>query len=182
MKKFIPDLKADIVPLQSAAGIEIGLIFDDFIKYSPHKMVSEQEYNSLSNTNSLWYIVHFNGVDILGKHYDSYSCRWNNDVTLQFDGCPKKVLYGIIVSGTYTGALFNELRIRDRLDKLSDKYDLDFYADSHYLVYKDNDECVPVEIGTDYLVDYSYEPNQFIELFYVMMHSEQQKKHGISWD
>lgn len=169
--------------LQSTAGIDIGLIFDDFTKYASHKVVSEQEYNSLSNNNNLWCVVHFKGVDILGRHYDSYSCRGNNDVTLQFDGISEKVLYGIIVSGDYTGALFNELRISDRLNKLSDKYDLDFYADSHYLVYQDNhDECVTVEIGIDYLVDYLYESTQVIEIFYVMMHLEQQEKHGISWD
>lgn len=65
MRKYIPVLKADIVPLQSTADIEIGLISNDLIKYAPHKMVSEQQYNSLSNTCDSWYVVHFEGVDIL---------------------------------------------------------------------------------------------------------------------
>lgn len=39
MKKFIPHLNAEIIPLKSAAGIDIGLSFDEFLKHAPHKPV-----------------------------------------------------------------------------------------------------------------------------------------------
>lgn len=183
MNMITPNLDADIIPLKSAAGIDIGLSFDEFLKYSKHKLVNDEEYNNPSSTKGLWYVVHHKGISSVGKEFDSYSCRWNNDVILRFDGTPKKTLYGIIVSGDYKGSLFDELRIGDRLDKLLYKYDLDFYADGHFLVYKDNpDDAVPIEIGTDYLASYEDVPNQIIQLFYVTMPLEEQKKHGITWD
>lgn len=183
MKKFIPHLNADIIPLKSAAGIDIGLSFDEFLKHAPHKLVDNEEYNKLSNTQGLWYVIHHKGTNSLGKEFDAYACRWNNDVVLQFDGKPTKILYGIIVSDNYKGSLFNELRINDRLDKLSSQYDLEFYADGHFLIDKeDADIYVPIEIGTDYLASYEDVPNQIIRLFYVIMHFEEQIKHGITWD
>lgn len=183
MNTIIPNLNADIIPLKSAAGINIGLNFEDFIKHAPYKLANDEEYNNPSSTKGLWYVKHYQGKNSLGREFDSYACRWNNDVVLQFDGKPKKVLCGIIVSGNYKGSLLNKLRINDRLDKLSDHYDLDFYADGHYLVDKeDTDNYVPIEIGTDYLHSYEDETNQIIQLFYVTMPLEEQRKHGITWD
>ena len=98
MKKFIPHLNADIIPLKSAAGIDIGLSFDEFLKHAPHKLVDNEEYNKPSNTQGLWYVIHHKGTNSLGKEFDAYACRWNNDVVLQFDGKPTKILYGIIVT------------------------------------------------------------------------------------
>ena len=75
------------------------------------------------------------------------------------------------------------MRINDRLDKLSSQYDLEFYADGHFLIDKeDADIYVPIEIGTDYLASYEDVPNQIIRLFYVTMPLEEQIKHGITWD
>ncbi len=185
-KQIIADLDADIIPEKSAAGLQLGLSFKKFLKYAPHKIVNEKEYYkdyySDYSTNGFWLVCHFQGTDPTFGSYDRYAARWNSDVTLCFDGKPKKVLESIAVKINYRGALFNKLRIGDRLDKMLDEYDLDFYADSQWLDYRDNSgDCVPIEIKTNYFSSYEEDPDQMVEQMIISMDKEEGKKYGIEY-
>lgn len=72
----------------------------------------------------------------------------------------------------------NRLEIGDRLDSVKDELDFDFYGDAHYLKYKKGSphygDVVGVEIGTNYLVEYSEDyPDQIVIGFGVYIFRDQ---------
>lgn len=172
---MIPNLNAEIIPVVSAAGIELGLNFDDFIAKSNYRIVKDyKELENIGYEKNKWLILYRNEVLSWDNNpINEIYCFWNKAVILTFNANTKKLEF-IYVSEGYTGKLLGLLKIGDRLDSVKDQYNFSFEGDKHYLEYKDGrdqtGEIIPVEIETNYRIAYSEEySEQFIEGFLVYL-------------
>ena len=148
---LVPDMNAEVIPGKSAAGFELGILFDDFIKQIEYKKFeSRHDYDPKFEKKGVWGIFH------------------RDEMTFNLDHINEsgKLTWIYLYEG-YKGKLLNRLGIGDRLDSVKDEFDFDFYGDVHYLKYKEGSlhygDVVGVEIGTNYLVEYSDEyPDQIV--------------------
>ncbi|VEG13355.1 hypothetical protein [Moraxella cuniculi] len=113
--------------------------------------------NPIKSTEGYWYIEDIYSQNILNNNVGEriISCYWNNDVLLIFSGKDCS-LNSIIVCGNYYGKLLGNVSIGDNLIDVHKIYNFEFYADTLYLMHKDEyDEVIGAEIMTNYLSDYS---------------------------
>ena len=176
---FVPDMGAEVIPGKSAAGFELGILFDDFIKKIKYKKFeSRHDFDPKVEEKEIWGIFHRDEMTFNLDCINETHCKWENSVELVFDMNKSGKLTQIYLYEGYKGKLLNILGIGDRLDSVKDEFDFDFYGDAHYLKYKEGSlhygDVVGVEIGTNYLVEYSEEyPDQIIIGFGVYFFRDQ---------
>lgn len=176
---LVPDMNAEVIPGKSAAGFELGILFDDFIEQIKYKKIeSHDDFDSQIEEKGIWTIFHRAETTFNLEHINEISCNWGNSVELVFDMNKSGKLTWIYLYDGYKGKLLNILGIGDRLDSVKDEFDFDFYGDVHYLKYKEGSphygDVVGVEIGTNYLVEYSEEyPDQIVIGFGVYIFRDQ---------
>ena len=176
---LVPDMNAEVIPGKSAAGFELGILFDDFIKQIEYKKFeSRHDYDPKFEKKGVWGIFHRDEMTFNLDHINEITCKWGNSIRLVFDMNESGKLIWIYLYEGYKGKLLNRLGIGDRLDSVKDEFDFDFYGDAHYLKYKEGSlhygDVVGVEIGTNYLVEYSEEyPDQIIIGFGVYFFRDQ---------
>ncbi|OTG84175.1 hypothetical protein B9T31_13540 [Acinetobacter sp. ANC 4558] len=179
MTYLVPDMEAEIIPGKSAAGFELGILFDDFIKQVKYKKFeSRNDFNPKVEEKGTWGIIHRDEISFNLDYINEIQCKWENSVELVFDMNKLGKLTWIYLYEGYKGKLLNILGIGDRLDSVKDEFDFDFYGDAHYLMYKEGSphygDIVGVEIGTNYLIEYSEEyPDQIITSFLVYIFKDQ---------
>ncbi|WP_445346723.1 hypothetical protein [Acinetobacter bohemicus] len=165
---LVPDMDAEVIPGKSAAGFELGILFDDFIKQIKYKNIKYRcDFDPQVDKKGMWRIFHRDEMTFNFDHINEISCNWENSVELVFDMNKLGKLTWIYLYEGYKGKLLKMLGIGDRLDLVKDEFDFDFYGDVHYLKYKEGSlhygDIVGVEIGTNYLVEYSDEhPDQIV--------------------
>lgn len=166
MNHLVPDFYKDIVPLQEAAGISLGMDYDEFRSLALCLDAGEEEYESGQEQN-IWLVSHRCELLPWREWINEIYCSWESTVTLTFDGNSKKLIR-IFVSEGYKGKLLGRLEIGDRLDRVKADFNFYFECDAHYLEYKEDSEMsgelIPAEITTNYRTTYSEEySDQIIE-------------------
>lgn len=166
MNHLVPDFYKDIVPLQEAAGISLGMDYDEFRSLALCLDAGGEEYESGQEQN-IWLVSYRCELLPWQEWINEIYCSWESTVTLTFDGNLKKLIR-IFVSEGYKGKLLGLLGIGDRLDLVKDDFNFYFEGDAHYLEYKEDSdmsgEIIPAEISTNYRVAYSEEyPDQIVE-------------------
>lgn len=133
---LVPDLMADIIPEQSAAGYHIGMDFNQFFQTISTNFIYQREDIDLSLTEKDVWVVEF----FFSEHYPNRQiASWNNTVTLIFDDNKLNI---ISLKNDYQGKLFEKVNIGDRLDVLLDKYYFLFYFEVHLLVEKNQNRDI----------------------------------------
>lgn len=167
MNKIEPDLHADIIPGISGAGINIGITLKYFLENTDHRLINSKDFNDSLAINKEWLVIEYNFLDIYGVAKTSYSATWDrkNDIILRFDGNNDVILNFMILQENYKGKLLKKWGLGTALKELAEEYDIIFYADTHYIKEKnsDKDEVIPVEIHTDYLLDFEEQANQIVK-------------------
>ena len=163
---LVPDMNAEVIPGKSAAGFELGILFDDFIKQIEYKKFeSRHDYDPKFEKKGLWGIFHRDEMTFNLDHINEITCKWGNSFRLVFDMNESGKLIWIYLYEGYKGKLLNRLGIGDRLDSVKDEYKK---GSPHY------GDVVGVEIGTNYLVEYSEEyPDQIVIGFGVYIFRDQ---------
>ncbi|CAA0160197.1 hypothetical protein [Acinetobacter baumannii] len=166
MYHLVPDLSKDILPSKEAAGISLGMDFDEFRNSALFRDVGMEEFESAQEKN-IWLVLHRYELLPWQEWINEIYCSWESSVTLTFDGNSKKLIRIFLGEG-YNGKLLGLLGIGDRLDLVKDDFNFYFSCDAHYLEYKqDSDmfgEIIPAEISTNYRTAYSEEySDQIIE-------------------
>lgn len=138
-----PNLMADIIPEQSAAGYHIGMDFNQFFQIVSKNFIYQRMDIDLSLIKKDVWVVEF----FSNEYYpDRKIASWNNAVTLIFDNNKLRI---ISLKNDYQGKLFDKVSIGDRLDILLDEYYFLFYFDVHLLVEKNKNR----EILEKYIFD-----------------------------
>jgi len=166
MNHLEPDLYKEIIPAKGAAGITLGMDFDEFQSQALFCNVRREEYESNQEKN-IWLVFHRHELLPWQEWINEIYCSWENSVILTFDGDSKKLIR-IFLDRGYKGKLLGLLGIGDRLDLVKDDFNFYFEGDAHYLEYKEDSdmsgEIIPAEILTNYRVAYSEEyPDQIVE-------------------
>lgn len=175
MNHLVPDFNKDILPSKEAAGILLGMNFEEFQSLALFRDVRKGEYESAQEKN-IWLVFHRYELLPWQEWINEIYCSWGSSVTLTFDGDSKKLIRIFLGEG-YNGKLLGRLGIGDRLDLVKDDFNFYFRGDAHYLEYKEDSdkfgEIIPAEISTNYRVAYSEEyPDQIIEgiMIYTISH------------
>jgi len=163
---LVPDLNKDIFPSKEAAGISLGMDFEEFRSQALFRDVRREEYETVQEKN-IWLVFHRHELLPWQEWINEIYCSWENSVILTFDGDSKKLIR-IFLDRGYKGKLLGLLGIGDRLDLVKDDFNFYFEGDAHYLEYKEDSdmsgEIIPAEILTNYRVTYSEEyPDQIVE-------------------
>jgi len=161
MKNLTPNLYAPIIPNKGAAGLNLGMRYDDFMEQTESLFIDD--YLEESIFDNVWRVYkqkEFN--EITQIQYNFNYCYWNDSVVLVFNGDSSELESIQLYSG-YKGDLFDEFYVGDNLSKIYEKFNFYFYADVHYLVdkkvYVDSDEdpvlIEGIALKTDHLIEYS---------------------------
>lgn len=171
---MIPNLFAEIIPAQSAAGIALGLNFNTFKAVSDFQIIHDyEESDNLSYELNKWLVLHRNLVQPSEHPISEICCYWNKSITLTFNADTNRLEF-IYVGEGYRGKLLGLLGIGDRLDSVKIQYNFHFEGDRHYLEYTEDSslagEIIPVEIETNYRIAYSEEySDQIIQGFLIYL-------------
>ncbi|MPW47588.1 hypothetical protein CPI40_06470 [Moraxella catarrhalis] len=143
---YMPNMNAEIIPFQSAAGFCLGMKFDNFIcnvKYihaSDDFICNKHSIENISNME-IWRIKD----ETISDFFDSSQlhrivhCYWNHDVLLVFSG-QDCVLESITLGQNYHGKLSGCVGVNDVIGHFSDGYDFEIYADACYLMPKNSQD------------------------------------------
>lgn len=183
MINLVPDMDAEVIPEKSAAGFDLGMLYDDFIKNVKYEIIDDIHSFVFSNKVDEWIIYYRDEISMFDhSHINEIHCLWGSSIELVFEGDEKSLTW-IYLNNKYEGKLLNILGIGDRLDLAKDDFNFYFEGDAHYLEFKKDSiyygEIVGVEIFTNYRVEYSEEyPDQIVEGFGVYMIKEHQSMDG----
>ena len=123
---LVPDMNAEVIPGKSAAGFELGILFDDFIKQIEYKKFeSRHDYDPKFEKKGVWGIFHRDEMTFNLDHINEITCKWGNSIRLVFDMNESGKLIWIYLYEGYKGKLLNRLGIGDRLDSVKDEFDFD---------------------------------------------------------
>ncbi|VEG13353.1 Uncharacterised protein [Moraxella cuniculi] len=144
---YIPNMNAEIIPFQGAAGFCLGMEIDHFIcnvKYihaSDDFIYNRYSVENISNME-IWRIKDEINPDFFdnSKSHRTVHCYWNHDVLLVFSGQEDCVLESITLGQNYQGKLIGCVGVNDVLGRFSDDYDFEIYADACYLMPKNSQD------------------------------------------
>ncbi|MDO7502530.1 hypothetical protein Q5X59_00555 [Acinetobacter baumannii] len=88
MNHLVPDLYKDIVPQQEAAGISLGMDFDEFRSFALCLHAGGEEYGSGQEQN-IWLVSYRYELLPWQEWINEIYCSWESTVTLTFDGNSK---------------------------------------------------------------------------------------------
>lgn len=165
---YVPNMNAEIIPFQSAAGFYLGMRFDDFICNTKHIRASDDFISnrySVENISNMqiWRIkdetipCFFNNNQL----HRMVHCYWNHDVLLVFSG-QNCILESITLGHNYSGKLDGCVGVNDIIGHFNDDYDFEIYDDACYLAPKNSqdDAVIGAEI---YLSNLDMSSKMFLE-------------------
>mgnify|MGYP003405572629 CR=1 FL=1 len=159
-----PNLRAEIKPNTSAAGFELGMAFNTFIEKVDFIEITQQETYTITYNSNKWRIHYQNYFSDVMKdvYFNNIYAYWDDSVTLKFSKTDVHYyLTAIFVGGTYTGKFLGLIGIGDRLDSVSEEYDILFHSDLHFLAKKKEVSCDADDCGL--YMNHSWDEREIIE-------------------
>lgn len=164
MTIFIPDLMADLIPADSAAGFKIGERFDVI-----QNLIGPVEWCDKDSTLDQRLSANTGWIGVLSKYgfpggpYSVVrSLVYMNDVIcLEFEESSR--LYRIDVGYGYEGSFYG-VRPTDSITKLSEFFDVEFNSDEdEFLIGRSGEMLTGISFITDYRASLEHAPEQTIQ-------------------